>query len=173
MTDYKYDKVTSVRVGRTAIDCQTITNVLYWSTKVVAVEGDMVLPLTVINDYNPSGVHQSHKYLEMEMALDTDWLTETTGASSSTNRWAYTQHVDLADSKPAIDEDGANTSIEFLEVDIREHDGTAAILQYTLGGVRANVVWCTGEKTTISNEDNTMHQTVVFRFISLVDEVRA
>lgn len=168
MTEYKYDKVNSVKIGRTSADCVTITNVLYWAPKVVAVEGDMVLPLAVINDWNPSGVHQSHKYLEMEMALDTDWLTNTADRST---RWAYTQNVDAADTKPAIDEDGANTAIEYLVVSVREHDGTATTLTYA--NEDANTVWCTGEKSTFSNEDGTRHQTVVFKFICLGEEVRS
>jgi len=168
MTDYKYDKCNSVKIGRTSADCVTITNVLYWAPKVIAVEGDMVSPLAVINDYNPSGVHQSHKYLEMEMALDTDWLTDST---DRTKRWAYTQKVDAADTKPAIDEDGYNTAIEYLVVSVREHDGTETTLTYA--NEAANTVWCTGEISDFSNEEGTRHQTVTFKFICLGEEVRS
>jgi len=133
----------------------------------MSVEGDMVLPLAVINDWNPGGVHHSHKYLEMEMALDTDWLTDTTVPGS---RWAYTQNVNAANTKPAIDEDGANTAIEYLVVTIRNHDGTVTTLTYA--NEVANVVWCIGEESDFSNEDNTRHQTVTFKFICLQDRVR-
>lgn len=164
MVETKYDKVTSVDIGRTAGDHVTITNVLYFTERIVSVESDMVTPLTVINDWNPSGVHQSHKYLELELALDTDWLTD---AADRTTRWAYTQNVDAGDSAPAIDEDGSNTAIEYFQVNVREHDGTPLGLVYA--NVDTNVLWCTGETTEISNEDNTPHQTVVFRFICLQD----
>lgn len=164
MVETKYDKVSSVEIGRTSGDCVEITNVLYFSERVVAVEGDMVTPLTVINDWNPSGVHHSHKYLELELALDSDWLTDTT---DRTTRWAYTQHVDAADSKPAIDEDGPNTAIEHFVVNVREHDGSAKTLTYA--DEDANVLWCTGETSEISNEDDTRHQPVTFSFICLQD----
>lgn len=160
----KYDKISSIKIGRTSADCQTITNVLSFTERVIAVEGDMVTPLAVINDWNPSGVHHSHKYLELEMVLDTDWLTDTT---DRTTRWAYTQNVDAADTKPAIDEDGAQTAIEYFVVAIREHDGTAETLTYA--DEDANVLWCIGETSEFNNEDNTMHQPVTFKFICLQD----
>ena len=137
---------------------------LSFTERVIAVEGDMVTPLAVINDWNPSGVHHSHKYYELEMQLDTDWLTDTTDPAT---RWAYTQHVDLGNSLPAIDEDGANTAIEYFVVAVREHDGTAETLTYA--NEVANVLWCVGEVSEFNNEDNTAHQPVTFRFICLQD----
>lgn len=153
-----------MKIGRTAADCQTITNVLSFTEKVIAVEGDMVTPLAVINDWNPSGVHHSHKYLELELVLDTDWLTNT---ADRTTRWAYTQNVDAGDTKPAIDEDGANTAIEYFVVNVREHDGSAEALTYA--NEDANVLWCVGETSEFNNENNTLHQTVTFKFICLQD----
>ena len=163
----KYDKVTSIEIGRTAADKVTITNVLYFADRVVSPDGDMVSPLTRINDFNPNGVHQNHKYWELEMALDTDWLTDTTDPST---RWAYTQNVDAADSKKAIDEDGDNAPIEYFQVNVRESDGTATTLTYA--DVDANVLICIGEVSEISNEDNTRNQTVTFRFMCLQERVR-
>lgn len=167
MVEYKYDKITSVEIGRTAADKQTITNVLYFAERVVGVEGDMVNPIAVINDWIPSGVHHGHKYLELELALDTDWLTDTAAPAT---RWAYTQKVNAANTLPAIDEDGANIAIEYFKVNIREADGTAEAIRYA--NVEVNILWCVGETSEFSNEDGTPHQTVTFKFICLQDGVR-
>ena len=179
--ELKYDKITSVEIGfddTAGANFVEITNVLYFAYRVVSVEGDMVTALSMINDYVPGGVHHSHKYLEMELCLDTDWLTDST---LRTTRWAYTQDVDVAAGvHPAIDEDGANPDIEYFLVNVREYDGTATTLCFTYDAVAVenysvdgNVLWCTGETSEISNEDGTPHQTVTFKFICLQDVVRA
>jgi len=179
--EVKYDKISSVEIGFDDIagaNYVEITNVLYFAYRIVSVEGDMVTALSMINDYVPGGVHQSHKYLEMELCLDTDWLTDST---LRTTRWAYTQDVDVAAGvHPAIDEDGANPDIEYFLVNVREYDGTATTLCFTYDAVAVenysvdgNVLWCTGETSEISNEDGTPHQTVTFKFICLQDVVRA
>jgi len=172
----KFDKVSSVEIGFSdalAANYVEITNVLYFAERVVSVEGDMVTPLSMINTWVPSEVHQSHKYLEMELCLDTDWLTNSANRAT---RWAYTQHVDAGDSVPAIDEDGPNPDIEYFLVNIRKHDGTATTRCYTSLGDNnygaTNVLWCTGETSEFSNEDGTPHQTVTFRFICLQDVVK-
>lgn len=175
MVELKYDKVTSVEIGDidTAVDTDytEITNVLYFAERVVSVEGDMVSELSMINDYVPGGVHQYHKYLELELCLDTDWLEDTT---NRTTRWAYTRDVD-GTGGVAINATGANPNIEYFLVNIREYDGTATTLCYTYDedllrnyGV-TNVLWCVGETSEFSNEDGTPHQTVTFRFICLQD----
>ena len=179
--ELKFDKISSVEIGfddTAGANFVEITNVLYFAYRVVSVEGDMVTALSMINDYVPGGVHQSHKYLEMELCLDTDWLTDST---LRTTRWAYTQDVDVAAGvHPAIDEDGANPDIEYFLVNVREYDGTATTLCFTYDAVAVenysvdgNVLWCTGETSEISNEDGTPHQTVTFKFICLQDVVRA
>jgi len=180
MTDVKYDKVTSVEIGYTDVTLDTtyteIRNVLYFAERVVSVEGDMVSPLTMINTWVPGEVHQNHKYLELELGLDTDWL-QTAGSSSVSRktRWATTQDIDNAGGV-AINEVGANPDILYFLVNIREHDGTAATLCYTYlfpnNYGATNVLWCTGETSEFSNEDGTPHQTVVFKFICLQDVVK-
>ena len=178
--ELKFDKISSVEIGfddTAGANFVEITNVLYFAYRVVSVEGDMVTALSMINDYVPGGVHHSHKYLEMELCLDTDWLTDST---LRTTRWAYTQDVDVAAGvHPAIDEDGANPDIEYFLVNVREYDGTATTLCFTYDAVAVenysvdgNVLWCTGETSEISNEDGTPHQTVTFKFICLQDVVR-
>jgi len=167
MVELKYDKVTNIEIGYTAAEHVTITNVLYFAERVVSVDGDMVDELSMINDYVPGGLHQNHKYLELEMALDTDWLTDTTDPAT---RWAYTQPVNAAGTKFAIDEDGANTAIEWFLVTVREYDGTATTLEYA--AVDTNVLWCTGETSEFTNEDGARHQPVTFKFICLQDVVR-
>lgn len=163
-----FDKVTNIEIGYDAGNHVTITNVLAFAERIVSVEGDMLSPFAVINDVNPSGVHHSHKYLELLMVLDTDWLSDTT---DPTSRWAYGpngQPVDAATgTKFAIDEDGENTAIEWFKVTIREHDGTVTVKVYAAEDT--NVLWCVGETSEFSNEDGAPHQTVTFRFICLQD----
>lgn len=172
--EWIFDKVTAVEIGYDALNHVTITNVLAFAERVISVEGDMVSPFAVINDANPSGVHHSHKYLEMLMVLDTDWLSDNTEPGS---RWAYGtiggavpgQRVNAppAVAGYAIDEDGENTSIEWFRVLIREHDGAETVKVYV--AEHATKVWCVGETTEFSNEDGVPHQTVTFRFICLQD----
>lgn len=167
MVELIYDKVNFVEIGYTAAEHVTITNVLAFAYRIVTVEEGMVLPISVINDFNPSGVHHSHKYYEMLMVLDTDWLMDVTDGET---RWAYGpngQPVNAAGTLFAIDEDGDNTPIEWFNVSIREHDGTATIL--TFASVTTKTVWCVGETTEFSNEDGIPHQTVTYRFICLGD----
>lgn len=167
-----FDKVTSVEIGFDNANKETITNVLAFAYRIVTVEEGMVLPISVINDQNPSGVHHSHKYYEMLMVLDTDWLKDNTEPGS---RWAYGtiggavngQPVNATGTAYAIDENGVNTSIEWFLVNIRKHDGTASTLDFAQGAGESNRVYCVGETTEFSNEDGTPHQTVTFRFICL------
>ena len=165
----KYDKITSVEIGRLVGDCVTITNVLYFADRVVSVEGDMVSVLNMINTRNPGGVHQSHAYWELEMCLDTDWLVDRAVEDES---WAYHQNVDNADTLPAIVWNGANTPIEWFKVNVREHDGTAFSIVYA-DTADELVLWCVGEVSELSNEDNTPHQTTKWRFICLQEGVRS
>ncbi len=168
MVEYIFDKVISVKIGISAANKATITNVLAFAERVVSVEGDMVLPISVINDQNPSGVHHSHKYLELLMVLDTDWLDDNT---DPTSRWAYGpngQPVDAATGALfAIDEDGENTAIEYFVVTYRDHAGVPIGIIYALE--EENVLWCVGETSEFSNEDGVPHQTVTFKFICLQD----
>ena len=73
MTDFKFDKVTQVRIGydATAAGYVAIENVVSFASRVVSPDGDLVDPLTMINAPNPAGVHQNHKYWELELTLDT------------------------------------------------------------------------------------------------------
>ena len=165
----KYDKVTNIEIGYDALNHVTPTNVLYFTSRVVNPDGDMVDPMTRINDLNPGGVHHNHKYWELEFALDTDWLTDTTDPST---RWAYTQQTEtgVAASR-AIKEAADNSTIQWFLVNIREHDGTATTLQYADEDL--NVLMCTSEISELSNKDGTPNQTVTFRFICLQDVVRS
>ena len=168
MVELKYDKVTNIEIGYDALNHVTITNVLYFAYRIVAVEADMVSELSMINDYVPGGIHQSHSYVEMEMALDTDWLTDTTLPAT---RWAYTQQTeDGIGASRAIKEAAANSSIQWFEVNVREYDGTNTEIVFADGtATDENSLWCVGETSEFSNEDGTPHQTVTFRFICLHD----
>ncbi len=169
MAEVIYDKVASVEIGSTAILKETITNVLAFAYRIVTVEEGMVIPIAVINDFNPSGVHQVHSYYEMLMVLDTDWLVDS---EDPTSRWAYGPNgiaVNAAANAYAIDEDGDNTPIEYFVVNIREHDDAAGVASTALkfAEVTTKVVWCTGELSEFTNEDGSPHQTVTYRFICL------
>ena len=166
MVQYIFDKVTNIGIGWNGANHVDIKNVLAFAERVVSVEGDMVLPISVINDVNPSGVHHSHKYLELLMVLDTDWLDDD---ADPTSRWAYGptgQPVNVAGDF-AIDEDGENGSIEFFTVTFRDHAGVPIGVNYAVA--EENVIWCVGETSEFSNEDGVPHQTVTFKFICLVD----
>lgn len=165
MVELKYDKVTNIEIGYDAANHVTITNVLYFAERVVSVDGDMVDELSMINDFTPGGIHQNHSYLELEMSLDTDWLTDTTNPAT---RWAYTQQTEtgVAASR-AIKEAAANSSIQWFLVTVREYDGSVTTLQYA--DEDTNVLWCTGETSEFTNEDGARHQPVTFKFICLQD----
>ena len=177
MSVLKYDKVASVEIGyddTAGANYVEITNVLYFAERVVSIGGDMISELSMINSWVPGGVHQYHSYLELELCLDTDWLTDNT---DRTTRWAYTQDID-GDGGVAINAVGANPDIEYFLVNIREHDGTVTTFCYTSSGDDnygdgLNVLWCVGESSDFSNEDGVPHQTVKFRFICLQEKVKA
>lgn len=127
MADLKYDKILQVDVGRNGTDFCSITNVVYFADKVVSPDGDLVDPLSMINSFNPAGVHQNHKYWELTLCLDTNWFPDD---ANKDQYWEYYQNVDFADSLPAIVEDGANPDIEWFVVHVREHDGTYTKFTY-------------------------------------------
>lgn len=169
MAEVIYDRVKSVAIGTTAGASVTITNVLAFAYRIVTVEEGMVVPISVINDDNPSGVHQGHSYYEMLMVLDTDWLVDEGNATSI---WAYgpTGVVVNNDGDFAIDEDGENGDIEYFVVTITEHDATETTLTFADGlAATEKTVWCMGETSEFSNEDGAPHQTVTYRFICLGD----
>ena len=165
----KYDKVTRVEIGYAggALECVNITNVVSFADRVVSPDGDMLDPMSVINTWRPTGVHHNHKYWEMEMVLDTNWLHNS---GVPTAYWEYTQAVDGLAGNPAINDVGANPNIEWFRVIVRESDGTVTTLTYV--EEHENVVWCVGKTTNISNEKGTRHQTTTFRFICLGERLR-
>jgi len=167
MVDIKYDKVLQVDIGRTAADFCSITNPVYFAEKVVSPDGDLVDPLSMINGWNPGGVHQNHKYWELTLCLDTNYYPDD---ANPEQYWAYYQNVDLADTLPAIVEDGANPDIEWFVVHVRQHDGTYE--KFTYSALDTNVLWCVGETSEFSNETGERHQTVAFKFICLQERVR-
>lgn len=167
----KYDVVTLVEIGRTNVDHVNITNVVSFADRVVSPDGSMLDPLSVINTWNPGGVHHNHKYWEMELVLDTNWLPDD---SAPTAYWEYAQPVDVAGNFAIVDA-GANPSIEYFVVTIRDHDASQTFLTYADATVivhKPNQVWCVGKTTEISNEKNVRHQTTTFRFICLTERVK-
>ena len=171
MVNYKYDKVLQVDIGESRVapaNFVTITNVVYFAEKVVSPDGDLVDPLSMINGWNPAGVHQNHKYWELTLCLDTDWYPDVTPGKED-EYWAYYQDVDGAGGK-AIDEDGPNMNIKEFVVHLREHDGT--YIKLTYASADANVLWCTGETSEFSNETGERHQRKTFKFICLQERLR-
>lgn len=156
-----------MKIGRTAGDCQTITNIVSFSERVISPDGNLVDPLSVINVVLPSGVHQNQKYWELELVLDTDWLPDT---AAPTSYWARTQKVNAANTLPAIVDNGENTAIEYFVASIRRSDGVVRTLTYA--NVATNVLWCTGETTEVVNDETgTRHQTTTYKFICLQERV--
>jgi len=128
----------------------------------------MVDPALFINDFSPPGVHHNHKYWEMEMVLDTDYLPDV---ATPTAYWAYTQQVQVLDAASrAIVCDDENYWIEWLKVYIRESDGTQTCL--TFADEEENSVWCIGETANFNNEVGARHQTKTFKFICTAFERR-
>ena len=121
MADLKYDKVLQVDIGRAPDDFVSINNIVYFAEKVISPDGVLVDPLSMINGWNPAGVHQNHKYWELTLQLDTDYFPSNVDPEQY---WAYYQNVDAADGLPAIVEDGANPDIEHMVVHVRQHDGS-------------------------------------------------
>ena len=145
MVDLKYDKVLQVDIGRTPTDFVSITNIVYFAEKVVSPDGDLVDPLTMINGWNPAGVHQNHKLWELMLRTDTDYFPSNVDPEEY---WAYFQNVDAADGLPAIVEDGANPDIEHMVVHVRQHDGTYEKFTY------ATVIGLAGAYTSATLVDD-------------------
>lgn len=170
MTDLKYDKVIRIDIGYDdSADAEYvgITNVVSFAERVVSPDGDLVDPLAMINAPNPGGVHQNHKYWEMELVLDTNWYQDE---GDKDQYWAYYQNVDGAGGV-AIVENGPNNNIKLFIVHVREHDGT--ITKITYADTDANVLWCTGETSEFNNETGERNQTVTFKFICLQERETA
>lgn len=159
-----YDKVEFIEIGfnDTLVgNFVQIDNVVSFADRVVSPDGDMVAPLTMINAVFPAGVHHNHKYWEMEMVLDTDYINDT---GTMTNYWAYHQQVQAAvGASRAIICNGDNNYIEWFKVIIRESDGTQTRLTYA--NQTSEIVWCIGETSEFNNETGTPHQTTTFKFI--------
>ncbi len=168
MSERKYDKVLQVDIGRAADNLCSIYNVVYFAEKVISPDGDLVDPLTMINGWNPAGVHQNHKYWELTLQLDTNYFPDS---AFPEEYWAYFQNVNAADDLPAIVEDGANPAILWFVVHVRQHDGTYEKFTYTT--LTDNVLWCVGETSEFNNETGERHQTVTFKFICLQERLRA
>jgi len=160
----QYDKVEWIEIGfndTLAANYCEIDNVVSFADRVVSPDGDMVYPMTVINLYSPAGVHHNHKYWEMEMVLDTDYIPDT---GSMTTYWAYGQDVQaLGGSQYAIVCNNDNNYIEWFKVYIRESDGSQTRLTYA--DEDQEIVWCISETSDFNNEPGTRHQTTTFKFI--------
>jgi len=159
----QYDKVEWIEIGfdGTAAGHCEIDNVVSFADRVVSPDGDMVYPMTVINLYSPAGIHDNHKYWEMEMVLDTDYINNT---ASMTTYWAYGQQVQTAvGASRAIVCNNDNYYIEWFKIYIRESDGSQTELVYAAED--AELVWCIGETSDFNNELRERHQTTTFKFI--------
>ncbi len=165
-----YDLVEWVSIEYDATHFIEINNVVSWADRVVSPDGDMVYPMQYINLSTPSGVHHNHKYWEMEMVLDTTYLTDH---DLPHQHWPY--YLDVKDdggvqvpircgiNPPSVQ----NYDIEWLKVYLREGDGTQTELEYADGTADANAVWCTGETAEFNNEIGERHQTITYKFICL------
>lgn len=126
----------------------------------------MVYPMQFINDPSPVGVHHNHKYWEIEIVLDTDWLKNT---AAPTQFWAYFESVH-AGPHYTVECDTDNSSIDWFRAIIREGDGTQTLLTYT--NAATDHMWCVSEVSDFSNEPGERHQTTTWRFILFEDRAK-
>jgi len=165
----QYDQVQWVEIGYDNANHIEIDNVVSFADRVVSPDGDMIYPFQYINLFSPAGVHHNHKYWEMDLVLDTNYLEDDT---LPLEYWAYYLDVqDTALTQNAINCDAANDYIEWFKVYIRESDGTQTELSYA--SEAENTVWCVGETSEINNEIGERHQTTTFKFICLGERSRA
>jgi len=170
-TSWTYDLVEWIEIGRDANagGHVNIQNVLSFAERIVSPDGDMVYPLQVINDYSPVGVHFNHKYWELEMVLDTDWLYDYDAVPPE--YWAYYQDVEIGGAvEPAIICDDENSNIDWFKVFIREANGTQTVLTYA--DATTDNMWCIGETADFNNEPGSRHQTTTFKFLCFEDRSR-
>lgn len=165
----QYDQIAWIEIGYDNINKIEIDNVVSFADRVVSPDGDMVYPMQFINLFSPPGVHHNHKYWEMEITLDTDYLEDT---ASPLQYWAYFLDVQAAVGvQPAIVCDAANNYIEWFKVFIREGDGT--ITKLTYANEEENLVWCVGETSEFNNETGERHQTKTWKFICFGERTKA
>jgi len=113
-TSWSYDKVEWIEIGADTGNHVNIQNVVSFAERVVSPDGDMLYPMQVINEYSPVGVHDNHKYWELEMVLDTNWLYDDTAVP--VEYWAYDQDVDGgAGTHYAIECDDENGNIDWFK----------------------------------------------------------
>ena len=124
----QFDHVEWIEIGFDDDNKVEIDNVVNFSYRVMSPDTDMVYPMKFINDRSPVGVHHNHKYWELEMVLDTNYL-ETN--ASPLQYWAYYLDVQAGGgTETAIACDGENDWIEWFKVYIREGDGTQTLLEF-------------------------------------------
>ena len=145
-----------------------------WADRVVSPDGDMVYPMLYINQLLYPGVHHNHKYWEMEMVLDTNYLEDS---DFPLLYWQTDLQVQVGDAGSRAIKCGVtaeNDFIEWLKVYVRESDGSQTCITYAPGGVlAANLVWCIGETSSFNNEIGTRHQTFTFKFICFGERTTA
>jgi len=165
-TSWSYDKVEWIEIGADVNNHVNIQNVVSFAERVVSPDGDMLYPMQVINEYSPVGVHDNHKYWELEMVLDTNWLYDDTAVP--VEYWAYDQDVESGGGVAyAIECDDENGNIDWFKVFIREADGTQTRLIYA--DAATDNLWCIGERFEIDNTVGTRHQTTTYKFICFED----
>lgn len=69
-TDVKYKDIESLAIGYSAAECETITEVIRLSDKLVSPDGELVQPFSAINDKVPPDVTHHHRYMLVEVVTD-------------------------------------------------------------------------------------------------------
>lgn len=167
----QYDKALWVEIGYDVDHMIQINNVVNWADRIVSPDGDMLYPMQFINLSSPVGIHDNHKYWEMEMVLDTTYLINH---ANPHQHWAYYLDVQAVGAvQPAVrcgynPPAFNNYPIEWLKVYVREGDGSQTELVYA--DEDEGVVWCVGETAEFSNEEGERHQTITYRFICLQEK---
>lgn len=70
MTDQKYRKIVSLKLGYDATHMTTILNLISWKDKLMSPEGELVKPWAAINDKTPSDVTHQHRFYLVEYEID-------------------------------------------------------------------------------------------------------
>ena len=157
MADVKYDYCASVKIGYTAVEMTTITNILYYAHEIMTPGGDgEVEVIDGINVVLPLGVSGRHKYHLITVALDSNDIEAL-----------YTQQVQngVAASR-AIREDADNDDIEYFVVALKKIGVGTDTFTFDSGSV-----WCVDEEEDWNFEEGVEFQPTILTFICIENMV--
>jgi hypothetical protein len=150
MVDTHYIEVTSVDIGTSVGSKTTIsTIVVSFSDKLVPSKGDLVEPVSAIDDKVPTSVAHRHRNWEMELKTD-GWNYEA----------LMTQVVDGGTGK-ALMQGADNAAIGYFVATLKKIGGSDTVT------FQSGKVYLTGFSLKVSNKKGTKHQECVQKFICI------